>query len=475
MSIIKSYGFNLFNALLNIAFPIISFPYAARILSPEGIGETMFIFSFAQYFALLAAFGIPIYGVKVVAAAAQDKNTLNKVSSELISLSGVITLTVMTIYLLSVSLIPRFQPDLTAYLVAGILVAFSVLNVEWFFWGIEKFKWITLSSLAVKSLSLILLFVFVQKGDDTYGYLIFLLFLYVGNYLINFFLLMKRITFRWTLKGARVHFMPLLMIFSMTLATTIYTTLDTIFLGFLSNKTEVGFYTAAVKLAKVSIPIMTSLGVVVIPRAMQMMHNQDQSGQLKLYKKSFAFISFLAIPISLGIYVTGQEAILLFSGQAFFPAEPSVKVLALLPLFIGVGHFVAFQILIPFDKNKGMLIATFVGMLVFAALSFTLIPTFGSTGMAWANLSTELVVTVCYFFFVPAAIWKQLPWKELPKALVIALFFIPIHWGIQIMDLSTGPTFGLSVLICGTFYLAAQHYFFKNPLTHELLGYLLNK
>jgi len=191
MSIKKNYGFNLFNALLNIAFPIISFPYAARILSPEGIGKTMFIFSFAQYFALIAAFGIPIYGVKVVAAAAQDKNALNRVSSELISLSGIITLAVLTIYLLIVSFIPRFQPDLTAYWVAGILVAFSVLNVDWFFGGIEKFKWIAFRSLAVKSLSLILLFVLVQEGEDTFGYLVFLLFLYVGNYLVNFFLLTK--------------------------------------------------------------------------------------------------------------------------------------------------------------------------------------------------------------------------------------------------------------------------------------------
>lgn len=475
MSIKKNFGFNLLNALLSIAFPIISFPYAARILSPEGIGKTMFIFSFAQYFALIAAFGIPIYGVKVVAAAVRDQNTLNKVSSELISLSGLITLAVFIIYLLCVSLITRFQPDLTAYLVAGVLVTFTVLNVDWFFAGIEKFKWIALSSLVIKSLGLILLFVLVQKKGDTFGYLIFLLFLYVGNYLVNFFLLTTKVTIRWTLKGVKVHLMPLLMIFSMTLATTIYTTLDTILLGFLSNETEVGFYTVAVKLAKVSIPIMTSLGVVVIPRAMHMMHNQDLSGQLKLYQKSFAFITFLAVPISLGIYVTGQEAILLFSGQAFSSAEAGVKVLALLPLLIGMGHFVAFQILIPFDKNKGMLIATFVGMLVFAMLSFILIPSFGSTGMAWANLSTELVVTGCYFYFVPKAIWKQLPWKELPKAFVISLFFLPLHWGIQIMDLSSGPTFVLSVLICGTFYLAIQHYFFKNTLTHELLGSLFNR
>jgi len=237
----------------------------------------------------------------------------------------------------------------------------------------------------------------------------------------------------------------------------------------------VGFYTAAVKLAKVSIPIMTSLGVVVIPRAMHMMHHQDRSGQLKLYQKSFAFITFIAIPISIGIYATGEEAILLFSGSAFSPAETGVKILALLPLLIGIGHFVAFQILIPFDQNKGMFVATFIGMLIFAILSFALIPSYGSTGMAWANLSTELVVSLCYFFFVPAGIWKQLPWKELPKATGAALFFLPIHWGIQTLNLSVGTTFGLSVFICGAFYLATQHYFFKNPLTHELLGNLLNK
>lgn len=475
MSIKKNYGFNLFNALLNIAFPIISFPYAARILSPEGIGKTMFIFSFAQYFALIAAFGIPIYGVKVVAAAARDKQALNKVSSELVSLSAMVTLVVLALYLLCIMLIPRFQADHTAYTIAGVLVAFSILNVDWFFGGIEKFKWIALRSLVVKSFSLLLLFLLVKTSEDSVGYLIFLVFLYVGNYLINFFLLIQKVTIRWTLKGLKKHFMPLLMIFSMTLATTIYTTLDTVLLGFLSDERQVGFYTAAVKLAKVAIPIMTSMGVVIIPKAMQLMNSKDKDGQLALYKKSFAFIAFLAVPIGVGIYTTSKEAILLFSGQAFAPAQQDVRVLALLPLLIGLGHFVAFQILIPFNKNKGMFIATFIGMLVFALLSFTLIPTYGSTGTAWANIITELTVTACYFIFVPLHIWKKLPWRDLIKALASALLFVPIQLFVQDLGLTAGYTFGLSCLLCVAVYFCLQHFLFKNQLTMQLLKELQNK
>lgn len=475
MSIQKNFGFNLFNAFLNIAFPIISFPYAARILSPEGIGKTMFIFSFAQYFALIAAFGIPIYGVKMVAAVSNKRQGLRRVTSELFSLSVLVTTVTLVLYYSSILLVPRFQDDLIPFVLAGALVALSIMNVDWYYGGIGKFKWIAMRSLLVKSLSLILLFFIVNTNQDTLGYLIFLIFLFGGNYIISFVFLFRSVKFNFTLLGLKKHLRPLVMIFSMTLATTIYTTLDTVLLGVLSNDIQVGFYTAAVKLSKVAIPIITSLGIVVIPRAMELINRKDTLGQFNLYRKSFSLISFLAVPICVGIFVTSQESILLFSGEAFKAAEVDVQILSLLPLLIGIGHFVAFQILVPFEKYKGMFISTVLGMMVFILLCFSLVPIMGSRGASISNIATELVVSICYLFFVPKAIRQHLPWSMLLKALIATAPFYPITRYVRYVIIQPFPSFSVSIILCALIYLLIQMYLFKNDNVKNILFFLKSK
>ncbi len=70
----KNYFYNLLLTLSNLLFPILSFPYISRVLGPEGLGKVQFVFSFAQYFAVIAGLGIPIYGMREIARYKDDKD-----------------------------------------------------------------------------------------------------------------------------------------------------------------------------------------------------------------------------------------------------------------------------------------------------------------------------------------------------------------------------------------------------------------
>jgi len=469
MSIKKNYGFNLLNSLLSIAFPIITFPYAARILSPEGIGKTQFIFSFAQYFAIIAAFGIPIYGIKAIAKVKDDEKKLSKTTSELLFLSMILVLSMTAIYLILVYSIPSFTSSIQHYLVAGFLILLSVFNVDWFFSGTEQFKIIVIRSTLVKIFGLSLLLLLVKNGGDTLGYLIFLVFIYAGNYLINFFVLIKKVKISFSNLSVKKHLKPLILLLSMVIATTIYTTLDTVVLGFLSNDTEVGYYTAAVKLSKVSIPVLTSMGIVIIPRVSKLIQQKNFTQELTLYTKSFSFLVLLAIPMVMGIFLLSEESILLFSGSKFINAAEDVKILALLPLFIGIGHFLAFQILIPYNKNTGIFYSTVMGMLVFGILCFWLVPKMGSTGTAIANTITELTVTIGYLVLIPKRIRTALPWKKILYAIFGSLLFIPIVLIIKSIFTVTLFIFLYSVLLCIISYFVIQYFLFKEVLIKEII------
>ena len=55
---------NGFRSILNILFPVITFPYVSRILSVKGIGIYNFSSSIVSYFLLIAALGINTYAIR---------------------------------------------------------------------------------------------------------------------------------------------------------------------------------------------------------------------------------------------------------------------------------------------------------------------------------------------------------------------------------------------------------------------------
>ena len=58
------------------------------------------------------------------------------------------------------------------------------------------------------------------------------------------------------------HLKAIVIFFAMSCATTIYTHLDTVMLGFIRTDADVGYYNAAVKIKTILVSIVTSLGVV---------------------------------------------------------------------------------------------------------------------------------------------------------------------------------------------------------------------
>ena len=79
---IHSVKYNLvMNILLKVSsvlFPLITFPYATRILGADSYGRVGFAISVVSYFALLASLGIPSYAVRKCAQVRANEDELNK-------------------------------------------------------------------------------------------------------------------------------------------------------------------------------------------------------------------------------------------------------------------------------------------------------------------------------------------------------------------------------------------------------------
>lgn len=83
----------------------------------------------------------------------------------------------------------------------------------------------------------------------------------------------------------------------MSVATTIYTNLDNVMLGFMKTNEDVGYYTAAVKIKNILVSVVTSASTVLLPRASYYIEKEMFEEFKRILKKTMHFIVLAAVPL----------------------------------------------------------------------------------------------------------------------------------------------------------------------------------
>ena len=475
MSLKKNFLYNLLFILSNILFPIVSFSYTARILGPEGIGKVQFVITFVQYFVMVAALGIPVYGIREVAKARGDQTQLNKLFSELLFINVLTSLILLFLYIIIISTVGWFHQDITFYLFGGLLLLFGFSTLDWFYVGLEQFSFLSIRSVIVKIIALIGLFLFVKSENDIIVFFLITVFSILGNNIWNLLNLKGRIRIRLKQLEFKKHLPVLFILFSTSLAISIYTLIDTILLRFFSDNVSVGYYTAAIKITKIAIPLVASLGTVLIPRITQSISGFDNKLTQSLMDKSFSFICLLGIPISFGLFIYAREIMMVFSGKEFMDAVLTMQIAAPLVFLIGLGSIFGMQLLIPSGNERGYLVATVFGLVVSLVLNLTLISEFRDKGTAVATVVSELVVSFVSFYYVKRSMGLRFEWGLAIKALGACLIFVPVAFVVRGVVGNEFLRLGVEVVSCTTLYFLIQIYVFKEVLVRGVWLQVVNK
>ena len=394
---LKNFITNLIKILVNLIFPLITFPYISRILLPEGIGRITYVQSINNYFLLFINLGIPLYGIREIAKVRNNKLEKSKVFSEIFFLNIITTILGVVVYICFYNL-NIIKNDKEIFLIFSLVLLFNFLSVDWFFQGIEDYKYITVRTVIIKILSTLFLFVFIKKSSDIYIYSIIVVFSLVGSNFFNIVRALKLVQLK--LKGLNIkrHLKGIFIIFSMNLAVSIYTNLDSVMLGSYGSKYSLGIYSAAIKIIALVIGIVTSLGAVLLPRISNYIEEKKEDEIKKILEKTFSFLLFLIIPSIIGLYFTANEIILLFAGKEYLEGITTLKILSLIILFIGFSNFIGMQILYPRGEEKKVFYSVLVGAIINFSLNLYLIPRYYQNGAAFATCVAEFTVVVIQIF-----------------------------------------------------------------------------
>ena len=468
-SITRNFAYNALLNLSRVIFPLITAPYISRVLEPDGIGLFNFANTYAGYFALFAVLGIPFYGIREVAKLHDDKEGLSKLVSELISVSFIATFVVTLIYIASIFLIGQLNENRVLFLVAGFLLYFAPFRIDWFYSGLEQFKYITLRTVIIRTVSIICMFIFVRTKSDLLIYVILNVCGTICGDIWNYVKLLRSgIKPRLTFIGLKKHLSPLFILFASSIAISIYTILDTLMLGFMTDYQQVGYYNNATHSFKAVLMIITSLSAVMIPKMSQCFQAHDYEKINDLANKSLSVVSFFAIPAAVGLATIAPTFIPLFFGTEFYGSIIPLMILSLVIIAVGMSNLLGMQILIPLNLDTAFLRSILTGAIINFVLNFVLIPKFGANGASLSSVIAEsIIVVVMYFYVKRASVYFVGVKSKLMKPLCGSLLFVPIYLGLYQLVQGWWLIF-IYVACAGIVYLISQK-LLKNPSVEQFL------
>ena len=456
-SIKKNFVYNILLNISSVVFPLITAPYVSRVLEPEGVGLFNFSNTYAGYFSLVALLGIPTYGVREVSKIRENKESLTKLVSQLLSIATLTTICVSIIYLLTIVFVGKLTENFIIFTLAGFAIYLAPFSINWYYQGLEEFGYITIRSLIIKTLSVILLFVFVRDKDDLKIYVIINVLGIVISNLWNYIKMRKAgVNPHFTLFGLKSHLKPLFVLLASSVAVSIYTILDTLMLGFIKGYEEVGYYSNALSISRVLLSAITSLSIVAVPRVSYYLKDSDYGKINGLLNKSFSIVSFLAFPAALGLICISSVFVPLFFGENFMGSIVPLKILSLLLIAIGLNNLTGVQILIGMGYDKLFLYSVLTGTFTNFVMNCFLIPFWGGIGASIASVTAEtliLVVTTYYVYKKTPIRFKE--WNNILKSLIGTIVLVPVFWGVKNV-VSGWMLIILFIVVGGMFYMLIE-------------------
>lgn len=450
-SVKVNYILNLINTGTQMLFPLITFPYVCRVIEADGIGQINFFQSIISYISLFTCLGIPMYAIREIARDRSDVVQMNRTAMEILLLHSMLTLVGYAIVAILCLTVPQIQVNIPLFLILSLTIFFTAIGCEWFYQGIEDFKYITIRGLIIKTISVVLLFIFVKSKTDLLYYGCYTVFGVLGGNIFNFFRLRKYIhreNIIFSELHIKRHIKPVLKVFSFSVVTSIYLQLNTVLLGFLKNALAVGYFAAATKVMQMLLTMSACLGSVMMPRASHLITENKEDEFNRLIQKSYDFTLAIALPMTIGLIFCAPSLITALCGVKFEHSILPSQIIAPIILMVAISNVFGIQVLFPKGKINIVTLCCGIGAVADLILNLCLIPFFSYIGTSIAYLGAEVATTVSMYFigrkYIPIIYFKK-------SHLTYALGCVVIAFALYSLSLLQLPTFTILFLqgCCG--------------------------
>lgn len=473
-SITKNYIYNLTYQLLAIILPIITTPYISRVLGAENIGIYSYTISIVTYFITFGSLGVALYGQREIAYIQDDEKKRSKTFWEIIILRFTTLMISMVVFYFV--FVFRSNEYSVYYKVLLLELIANMLDIGWFFSGLEEFKKTVTRNLIIKLSAATLIFTLVKTQDDLMKYFfIYVLSNLLGN--LSLWLYLPRYIKKVKFSELKIwkHLKPTIGLFIPQIAIQVYTLLDKTMIGtIVSDKSEVGFYEQAQKIVKILLTMITSLGTVMMPRIANTFANGNKDKIKEYMKKSFCMVFMLGFPLIFGLIAVAPNFVPVFFGTGYDKVIVLMQVISPIVLFIGLSNVTGTQYLLPTKRQKEYTTSVVCGAIVNFIFNSILIGKFGAIGASIGTVIAECTVMGIQMFFIR----KDLEIKKICKLsinyFIAAIMMFGCCMAVNLLPISNSVNVAVKVAI-GVASYGIILLIMKDKFLKEMLDKIKNK
>nr|WP_294463832.1 flippase [uncultured Sellimonas sp.] len=450
-SVKKNVIYNSFYQILIIVIPLITTPYVSRVLGKESIGLYSYYNAIALYFGMFILLGINNYGNRTIATEkVKGKEKLSKAFWSIYFMQILLGIVVIAIY---IGFIVFFAENKKMGMVQTIYLLSVVLDINWFYFGMEEFKFTVTRNSIIKIFSTISIFLLVNDRQDIYVYSFIMVVSLCASQIVLFIFLHKYIYFVPVhLKDVLPHIKPNLILFIPVIAVSIYKIMDKIMLGFFTNMGEVGIYENSEKIIRVPTALITALGTVMLPKMTSLIALQKYNEAKRFIEVSLLYSVVVSSILCFGMVGVLPEFVPMFYGKGFEKCIQVIEIVILSSIFLAWGNVIRTQYLIPMKKDDIYIKSAIYGAVFNFIINLALIFKLLSVGTAIGTLIAEGFV--CFYQCIK--IRKELDFK---KYFLICIPFVIIGGVMALIlrniQIFTNPLLSMfsKIVLGGVFYI----------------------
>lgn len=350
-----------FLQVIGYVFPFITLPYLTRVIGIERFGEIAFAAVVSYYFQMIVDYGFSFSAVRDIARCRSDKMKISDIYSRVVSAK--VLLVAVSFFLLCVLIyvIPKFHDMRLVLLLSFLSVPGYAMSQEWLFQGVEKMKYITISSFFAKVVGIVAIFLFIKEEKDYILYPVFTALEFMVADAISIYVICKI-----GIKFQRVKVVDVLNtikdntnLFINQIAPSLYNSFSILLIGFFHHSAANGIFDAGNRFNNAACRLINVISRTFFPFLSRRMDKHS----------SFVRLNVVA-SLTMGgtLFLFAPAIIRLFFTTEFMPAVNVLRIMSVSLVFLAISNAYAtnYLILKGFEKEVRQItvVASVVGFVI---------------------------------------------------------------------------------------------------------------
>ena len=383
---------------IDLILPLILLPFLLNRLGAEKYGLVAMSMSLSLYLGSIIQYGFSLTATRDIALNTDNKDRLNKKFSLYFTSNLILGSFVSVSFLLSMPFFSQIYAHKVLYTGSFLYVLFYSIFPFWFFQGLEKFKFIAITTISIKLAYLILVFLLIKNSNDyqLVPYLNFISAFSVFIFALIYIFFYKKIKYVVpSINELKQNYIIGFSAFIMEFLPNLYNNLTVFILGISVNPAVAGIFSAASILVEGVNSVIRIASNIIYP---YLVKNKE-----KLRVVTITIITLVIIGVILFNIILPYTAVYFFKNNTNEIVKYS-SVLSMSSIFAATYIFLGVNYHLIHNKEKELSKIVFIISCLCGLLSLILIPKYGI-------LAAILVIVLARFFLALGSGFSVLKFK----------------------------------------------------------------